>query len=161
MTVCAPVIRKNSDYSNGAAIFRHLSPPLFHLLAPFPISLLPCACPTGRLREDVMQMKLKFGAATFSLFILLSATTLIYAQTSPRTEAPPPASSFLSWLHKVTTRSSVRSSAHHPSTPLPLPRPATLATSAAPNESVEPAQTTPTHTLATQRKVTAPLQIPD
>ena len=145
----------------NAAIFHQLLPLLFHLLAPFPTSLLPWACPTGQLREDVMQMKLKFGAATFSLFILLSATTLIYAQTSPRTEAPPPASSFLSWLHKVTTRSSVRSSAHHPSTPLPLPRPATLATSAAPNESVEPAQTTPTHTLATQRKVTAPLQIPD
>lgn len=108
-----------------------------------------------------MQMKLKFGAATFSLFILLFATTSIHAQTSPRTDAPSPPSSFLSWLHKVTTRSSVRSSAHHPSKPLPLPRPATLATSAAPNESVESAQTTPTHTLATQRKVTTPLQIPD
>src|SRR6516165_11649753 len=116
MTVCAPVIRKNSDNSNGAPIFRHLSPPLFHLLAPFPISLLPCGCPTGQLREDVMQMKLKFGAATFSLFILLFATTSIHAQTSPRTDAPSPASSrvhdFLSWLHKVTARSSVHSSVH-------------------------------------------------
>jgi hypothetical protein len=112
-----------------------------------------------------MQMKLKFGTATFSLFILLFATASIHAQTSPRTDAPSPASSrvhdFLSWLHKVTARSSVHSSVHHPSTPLPLPRPATLAASDAPNKAVEPAQTTSTHALATQRKVTTPLQIPD
>jgi hypothetical protein len=115
--------------------------------------------------ENVVPTKSKISAATLSLSVLLLATAYVNAQTAPPPEDMSPVSGrvhdFVHWLHKITADPSARTGTHHLATPLPRPRPPKLAASAGPSVSAEPPAVTPKPAPTAQRKVPAPLQIPD